>query len=106
LHPLKTNTFARRTPGLTTWIVAPLPPAWSWWRLPNGIAAGGSLALLLLWPSQRVATKTRTFDEVTRMLGVASAVLGIGAAMLVAYGLVLNFTEERFSAQTQLYRLT
>ena len=87
-------------------IVAPLPPAWAWWRLPIGIGAGGGLALLLLWPSRRAATKSRTFDEVTRMLGVASAVLGIGAAMLVAYGLVLNFTEERFSAQTQLYRLT
>jgi hypothetical protein len=72
----------------------------------SGSRPGGSLAILLLWPSRRSATKSRTFDEVTRMLGVASAVLGIGAAMLVAYGLVLNFTEERFSAQTQFYRLT
>jgi hypothetical protein len=87
-------------------LVAPMPPGWLRWRLPVGIAAACGLALLLAWPSRRAAAKTRTADEVAAMLGAASMILGIGAAMLVAYGLVLHFTEERVSTQTLLYRLT
>ncbi len=87
-------------------LVAPMPPGWLWWRLPVGIAAAGGLALLLAWPSRRADAKTRTVDEAAAMLGAASMILGIGAAMLMAYGLVLNFTEERVSTQTLLYRLT
>jgi hypothetical protein len=87
-------------------LVAPLPPRWTQWRLPIAIAAAGGLALLLAWPSRRAVMRARTIDGVAAMLGVASTVLGIGAAMLVAYGLVLNFSEERISTQTLLYRLT
>jgi hypothetical protein len=87
-------------------LVAPMPRGWSRWRLPVGISAACGLALLLAWPSRRSTAKTRTVDEAAAMLGAASMILGIGASMLVAYGLVLNFTEERVSTQTLLYRLT
>ena len=87
-------------------LVAPMPPGWAGWRLTVGIAAACGLALLLAWPSRRAAARIRTVDEVAAMLGAASMILGIGAAMLVAYGLVLNFKEEQVSTQTLLYRLT
>jgi hypothetical protein len=87
-------------------LVAPMPPGWLWWRLPVGIAAVCGLALLLAWPSRRADAKTRTVDEAAAMLGAASMILGIGAAMLVTYGLVLHFKEEQVSTQTLLYRLT
>ena len=79
-------------------IVAPMPPARSWCRLPIGIAARGQSGDPAPLASRRSATKSRTFDEVTRMLGVALGEVpwASALAMLVAYGLVLNFTEERF----------
>jgi hypothetical protein len=83
-----------------------LPTGWSKWRLSILIAAAGGLALMLGWPSRRAATRVRSADDVALMFGVASMVLGIGAAMLIAYGLALKISEERISPQTLIYRLT
>jgi hypothetical protein len=88
-------------------LAAPLPPGWLAWRLPIGIATAGGLSLLLAWPSRRAATKTRTADEAAVMLGAASMIVGIGAAMLIAIGLTLNVAENRtFTTQALIYQLT
>jgi hypothetical protein len=87
-------------------LAVPLPPRWSAWRVPVAMTTVGCLALLLVWPSQRAATKARTADEVAVMLGLASMIVGIAAAMLVAYGVVLHVSEDRASTQSLIYRLT
>ena len=66
----------------------------------------GGLALLLAWPSRREATKARTVDEVAVMLGLASTVLGTGAAMLVVMGIALGVAENRRSVLSLVYQLT
>jgi hypothetical protein len=86
--------------------VAPLPHGLSLWRLPIGIATAGGLALLVAWPARRAGGRTRTADEVIAMLGVASAIVGIGAAILVAFGVTLNFAENRETTQAFIYRMT
>jgi hypothetical protein len=86
--------------------VAPLPRGWSHWRVPIVIATAGDLALLLAWPSRRAEARTRTADEIAAMLGTASMIAGLGAAMLVGYGLALNFAENRASTQAFLYQMT
>jgi hypothetical protein len=83
-----------------------LPTGWSKWRLSGLIAAAGGLALVLGWPSRRAATRVRSADEVALMFGVASMILGIGAAMLIAYGIALKISEERTSPQTLIHQLT
>jgi hypothetical protein len=87
-------------------LVAPMPPGWSWWRLPVGIATAGGLALLLAWPSRRATAKTRTAEETAVMLGAASMIAGIGAAIIVAYGIAANVEDNLESAQALVYRLT
>jgi hypothetical protein len=87
-------------------VVAPLPRGWSPWRVPVGIAAAGGMALLLAWPSRRAATKTRTADQFAVMLGAASMIVGIGAAILVSYGISLHIAENRTSTQSLIYQLT
>jgi hypothetical protein len=76
------------------------------WRMSIMIAAAGGLALMLGWPSRRAATRVGSADDVALMFGVTSMVLGIGAAMLVAYGLALRISEERTGPQTLIYRLS
>jgi hypothetical protein len=87
-------------------LAVPLPPPWSAWRLPTAIATAGGLVLVLAWPTRREAMRARTAEEVALMLGVASTILGIAAAMLVAYGMALHFAEDRVSTQSLIYRLT
>ncbi len=82
------------------------PAGWSEWRLSILIAAAGGLALMLGWPSPRAATRVRSADDVALMFGVASMVLGIGTATLIAYGLVLKISEERTSLQALVHQLT
>jgi hypothetical protein len=83
-----------------------LPTGWSEWRLSILIASASGLALMLSRPSRRAATGVRSADDVALMFGVASMVLGIGAAMLIAYGLALRISEARTSPQTLIYRLS
>ncbi len=87
-------------------LVGPLRFRWLHWRLPIAIATAGGLALLLAWPSRRAEARTRTADGVAAMLGTASMIVGLGAAMLVAYGLALNFAENRDSTQAFVYQMT
>jgi hypothetical protein len=86
--------------------VTPLPFGLSHWRWPIAIATAGGLALLLAWPSRRAAAKTRTVEETAVMLGAASMIAGIGAAMLVAYGVAATVEDNLESAQAFVYRLT
>jgi hypothetical protein len=84
----------------------PLPFGWSHWRIPIAIATAGGLALLVAWPTRRPAARTRTADEVAAMLGAASMIVGLGTAMVVAYGLASNFADNRFTTQEFLYQMT
>jgi hypothetical protein len=86
--------------------VAPLPRGLSHWRLPIGISTAGGLTLLLAWPSRRAGARTRTADEVAAMLGVASAIVGIGAAMLIAIGVSFNVADNRQTTQAFIYQMT
>jgi hypothetical protein len=86
--------------------VAPLPRGWSHWRLPIAIATAGVLALLIAWPSRRADARTRTADDVAAMLGAASMIVGIGAAMLIAIGLTMNVQDNRLTNQSLVYQLT
>ena len=83
-----------------------LPTGWSKWRLSIIIASAGGLALMLGWSSRRAATWGRSADDVALLFGAASMVLGIGAAMLIAYGLALKISEERTSPQALVHQLT
>jgi hypothetical protein len=84
-----------------------LPTRWSTWRLSLLISVAGGLALVLgCWPSRRAETRARTADEVALMCGVLSMVLGIAAAMLIAYGTALHISEERISLQALIYRMS
>jgi hypothetical protein len=87
-------------------LVTPLPYGLSLWRWPIGIATAGGLALLLAWPSRRAGARTRTADETAVMLGAASMIAGIGAAIIVAYGVAANVEDNLESAQALAYRLT
>jgi hypothetical protein len=87
-------------------LVAPLPFGLSYWRLPIGIATAGGLVLLVAWPSRREGERTRTADDLAAMLGLASMILGTGAAMLVASGVALNIAENRHTTQAFLYQMT
>ena len=40
------------------------------------------------------------------MLGAASMIVGIGAAILVAYGIALHISEDRITTQSLVYQLT
>ncbi len=86
--------------------MVPLPRGLSYWRLPIGLATAGGLALLLAWPSHRAGVRARTVDDVAAMLGVASTIVGIGAAILVTVGLSLNFAENRQTTQSFVYQMT
>ena len=83
-----------------------LPNGWSKLQMSILIATAGGLALMLGWSSRPAATRVRSADDVALMFGVASMVLGIGAAMLIAYGLALRISEERTSPRTLIYQLT
>jgi hypothetical protein len=87
-------------------LVEPLPFGLSHWRWPIGIATAGGLALLLAWPSRRAAARKRTADETAVMLGAASMIVGVGAAMLVAYGLAVAVEDNLRTDQEFVYRLT
>jgi hypothetical protein len=87
-------------------LVVPVPFGWSHWILPIVIATAGGLALLLAWPSRRAEARTRTADEIAAMLGAASMIVGLGAAMVVAYGLAWTVADNRFTTQEFLYRMT
>ncbi|WP_406698663.1 hypothetical protein V5E97_07225 [Singulisphaera sp. Ch08] len=83
-----------------------LPTRWSTWGRSILLSGAGGLALMLGWPSRRADIRSRTADEIALMWGVLSMVLGIAAAMLIAYGVALQITEERVSPQTLIYRMT
>jgi hypothetical protein len=82
------------------------PAGWSAWRQSILIASAGGLALMLSRPSRRAATTVRSADDVALMFGVASMVLGIGAAILIAYALALRISEGRTSPQALFSRLS
>jgi hypothetical protein len=81
-------------------------PAWSAWRLPVGIGAAGGLLLSLAWSFRRTEARATSADQVAAMLGLASAILGVGAALLVATGVTLNYSENRQTIQTFVYGMT
>jgi hypothetical protein len=87
-------------------VLAPLPAGAREWRLPIAVAAAGGLALVTAWPYRRPATRARTADEVAVMLGLASTILGIGAAILVVTGITLGVLENRSTTQSLVHRLT
>jgi hypothetical protein len=82
------------------------PAGWSAWRQSILIASASGLALMLSRPSRRAATTVRSADDVALMFGVVSMVLGIGAAILIAYALALRISEARTSPQALFYRMS
>ena len=87
-------------------VAVPLPGAWPYWWVPIFIATAGAVALLLAWPSRRAVARAKTASEVAIMLGVASTIVGLGAAMLDASGLAWEVADSLSSSQELLYRLT
>ncbi len=86
--------------------VVPRSSGLSHWRAPLLIASVGGLAVLLAWPSQSAEARSRTIDGIAMMFGAVSLVLGIGAVMLIGYGLGLHISEKRISSQALIYQLT
>jgi hypothetical protein len=77
---------------------------WTDWREASLIAAGGAVALLIAWPS-RQPLRDRIRDGLAAVLGLASVVTGMGASLLLAYGLGLNIVEYRGSRQSFMYQM-
>jgi hypothetical protein len=86
----------------------PHPPGlYGWdWRLPIGIALALGVALSLARPSQGPTAKAKAVDYFAAILGVASTILGIGAAMLIAIGFTAGIIERRIATHTLIYQLT
>ena len=86
----------------------PQPPGLSWsdWRLPIGVAMVVGLTLSLAWPSQTPAAQAKAADYFAAMLGLASTILGIGAAMLIAIGISADIAERRIATHTFIYQMT
>ena len=78
---------------------------WSTQALPYLIAACGLALVMGRW-SRRSATRVRSADEVALMFGAASMILGLGAAMLIGYGLTLQISEATTRLQTLAYERT
>lgn len=86
--------------------VIPRSSGLSHWRAPLLIASVGGLVVLLAWPGQSAEARARTLDGIAMLLGAVSLVLGIGAVLLICYGLSLHISEERISSRAMVYRLT
>lgn len=82
-----------------------LPTGWSAWQSAILIATAGGLAMVLGRPGRRAASTARPGGRLALLFGATSLVLGIGAAILIAYSLFLRISEERTSPQTLVHRL-
>jgi hypothetical protein len=78
---------------------------WTVWRVPILIAAGGAVALTIAWPSYS-RLRPWVMDNLAAVLSLASAIPGIGIALLFAYGLGLQIAEHRGSVDSLIYKMT
>ena len=84
----------------------PLGLSWSDWRLPIGFGMAVGLALWLAWPSQGPAARATAADNIAAILGFASTILGIGAAMLIAICISVDASETRIATHAFIYQMT
>ena len=78
---------------------------WTVWRVPALIGAGGLVALMIAWPS-RSGSRPWIMDGLVAVLGLTSAVTGIGIVILIAFGLALHVSENQESTQGLVFRST
>lgn len=89
-----------------TRLVLPHRPGEFDWAVPGLVIASVVLAALLFQFSQPAERLGRAADNIALVLGLASMVIGLGIAILISVGVSLNFSEERGSVSSRLYRLT
>jgi hypothetical protein len=85
-----------------------LPPHHQWttiWRVPILIAAAGAVALIIAGPPYSTV-RPWVIDGLAAVLGLASAISGIGITLLFAYGLELQIAEYRGSVDSFIYQMT
>jgi hypothetical protein len=80
--------------------VLPLPRGWANW--PTGLMIASLVGLVLTRSPARGTTRV----SVAFAMGMASAILGIGAILLIGYGFALRIIEEKTSFNTFLYQVT
>jgi hypothetical protein len=73
---------------------------------PVALALAVGLGVVLVRRSRWMQDAGQTADGIALGLGLASAILGFGAAFLVGVGVTLNYTEEEGSSHARIYRLT
>ena len=78
---------------------------WTAWRVPILIAAGGGVAVMIVWGSFS-RTRPWIMDGLAAVLGLASAITGIGITLLIAYGLSLHIAEHKGSGRSLMYQMT
>jgi hypothetical protein len=78
---------------------------WTVWRVPILIAAGGAVALVIVCASYS-SMRPRIMDGLAVVLGLASAIPGIGITLLIVYGLGLHIAEHKGSWESLMYQLT
>ncbi len=78
---------------------------WTVWRVPILIAAVITVTLLIAWANDSVS-RSWIIDGLAAVLGLTSAILGIGITLLIAYGLSLQFAEHTGSRDSFVYRMT
>ena len=75
------------------------------WRIPVLIAAVGVAALAKMCAPYS-SVQSWVTDGLAAVFGLASAVLGIGISLLIAYGISLHIAENTGTAESLIYELT
>jgi hypothetical protein len=78
---------------------------WTVWRVPILITAALTVTLPLAWAMYR-APRRWIIDGLAVVLGLTSAVLGMGMTLVIAYGLNLNISEYKGSRDSFVYMMT
>lgn len=87
-------------------LVIPQRPGHWGWAAPGLAGTAVVLAVLLFRLAPPAERLGKTVDCAALVLGLASMVLGVGAAILISVGLWLHLSEEPGSSQSRIYRLT
>lgn len=83
-----------------------LPTGWAERPLWILVATAGGLVLVMGLKSRRSTGRIRSVGDVALVFGIASMVLSVGAAMLIACAITLNITEDQASRLSVIHRMT